>query len=109
MAYARIIIPVPVVVEACFRIKILPWKAQIDGCSQTLWQCSTESLPLPAPQDRLALAGGKSRGVEVVGVEVGDGVGGAVVVDLGHGGVIVPEVIPDGRAVGLRFGDEVAL
>lgn len=88
-------------------IEILAREPQVN-CRCPRRRAVAEGVAFPTPDHVLAAVRAQSRGVEMVGVQVGDGFGGAVEVDLGDGGAVEPDVVADEGGVIFGFGDQVA-
>jgi len=115
-SYARVIVPEVVVIQPRLPIRILPRKPQVHHRGTAIAvrvfirPDGAEGVRLPAPDDRARAVGGYARGAEVVGVQVGQCPGAVLgVVHLGHRPSFKVKIVPNGRAVQLRFGKQAAL
>ena len=77
-----IVVPEVVVVQPRLRIMVLPRKAQVDGAQLQAGRGIAEGRALPAPDRDAGLVGAQPRGGQVIGMQVGRGLGTEGAVEL---------------------------
>ena len=104
----------PVVMQLRLGIVVLPGEAQVDGgllpvaVRVLVREGLAEGIAVVAPDRGTGGVGGDSWGAELIGVEMDQGVGGALR-DLGDRGLVVVHVGPDRGAGVAGLGNEPAV